>query len=312
MSAVVSFGSVNVDQTAPLSSETVTALSAQYDWFPAPGETVAVDGVPAAIDQYVEATYLGGKGANQAVAAANAGAETAFCGTVGTDAAEYAVLETLRGRGVGVDAVGQADCETGKAYVFVTDGGASRIAIIDGANGRVDPTYVTRCRETIADARCLLLQNEIPARTGRALLDELRTRPESPTVILDPAPTSGVQTLVEHDEVDIVVPNEHEATVLAESLASFSGNVIRTRGQDPITVTTAAGAQFEVTPPPVDPVDTTGAGDVFNGYLGARLAAGGDLQAAIETAATAAAVATTEHGAQRAIPTLEATRRFGP
>lgn len=307
MSDVVSFGSVNVDLVANLTDADVTSLSGRYDWFPKSDETVPVDHVPQDVDEYVDGVFLGGKGANQAVGAANAGAESAFYGKVGVDATEYEVLHTLRERGVTVEHVEQADVETGKAYVFVTEHGGSRIAIVDGANGSVDPAYATRSFDDIRDAECLLLQNEIPTETMAALLSLLGDVTDGPTVILDPAPVVGADELLRHDAIDVVTPNAYEYEALADSLAEFEGTIIRTRGSEEVLVTLPDGNQFEVTPPSVTPVDTTGAGDVFSGYLGARLAAGESLSDAVETAAAAASLATTEQGAQRSIPSLEVT-----
>lgn len=308
MPAVVSFGSVNVDRTGTLSADAVETLADQHDWFPAPGETVAVGAVPDDIEAYLEATFIGGKGANQSVAAAAAGAETAFYGKIGVDAEDHAVLSTLADRGVVVDGVGRADCETGKAYVFLTDGSDSRIAIVEGANGRVDEAYVSRRLGAVANADCLLLQNEIPTTAGVTLLDHLADSPGGPTVILDPAPVADVEPLIRHGAVDIVIPNAYEANAVAGPLETFEGTVVQTNGPDPVVVSPVDGRGFEVSPPPVTPVDTTGAGDVFNGYLGARIAAGAALEQAVRTATTAAALATTTEGAQRAIPTLAATR----
>lgn len=308
MPDVVSFGSVNVDLVANLSDAEVTTLSGRHDWFPNPDETVLVDRVPDDVDEFVDGTFLGGKGANQAVASTRANADTEFRGMVGADGEEYDVLATLDERGVTVENVGRADVETGKAYVFVTESGGSRIAIIDGANGRVDPEYAAQSRDTIRNSECLLLQNEIPTETMSALVDSLADVPNRPTIVFDPAPVDGAAPMLRHDAVDIVTPNGYESEALSEPLAEFDGTVIRTQGSEAVRVTRRNGERFEITPPSVTPVDTTGAGDVFNGTLGARLAAGETLRDAVSTAASAASLATTEQGAQRSIPSLEVTR----
>lgn len=308
MPDVVSFGSVNVDLVANLTDADVTSLSGRYDWFPKPDETVLVDRVPDDVDEFVDGTFLGGKGSNQAVAAAQAGGDVEFRGAVGVDAGEYEVLPALRERGVTVDHVDRADVETGKAYVFVTEHGGSRIAIVDGANGRVDRAYARRSLDAIRDAECLLLQNEIPTETMAELLSALAGDPDGPTVILDPAPVEGAGELLRHGAIDVVTPNAYEYEALSDSLAGFDGTVVRTRGSEEVLVIPADGDRFAVTPPSVTPVDTTGAGDVFNGYLGARLASGEPLHVAVETAAAAASLATTEQGAQRSVPSLEVAR----
>ncbi|MFB6296453.1 MAG: PfkB family carbohydrate kinase [Halobacteriales archaeon] len=303
MPDVVSLGSVNVDLVARLTGTELAELSARHDWFPSPDETVAVEDVPGEIEAFVDRTLVGGKGANQSVAAARAGADTAFRGRVGRDQEAYGVLDTLAGRGVDVSGVEETDAETGKAYVFVEPSGENRIAIVEGANGAVDAAYVHRHREAILEADCLLLQNEIPAGPVEELLESLADAPDAPTVIVDPAPPVGAAPLLEYDSVDIVTPNAHEYEVLRAEIDAFEGTVVRTRGGQPALVRTPAEA-FSVTPPDVTPVDTTGAGDVFGGYLAARLAAGEPLVGAVRVAAAAASLATTAEGAQKAIPTM--------
>jgi len=310
MSDVVSFGSVNVDLVARLDQTTVKELPARYEWFPSPDETRAVESVPAEIDEFVNRTMIGGKGSNQSVAAARAGAATALCGLVGSDEAEYSVLSTLNGRGVNVDHVESTDAETGKAYVFVDQAGENRIAIIPGANGAVDSAYADRHREALLDAECLLLQNEIPMSIMESLVSSLESEPDRPTVIYDPAPSVGAEPLLQYDAVDIITPNAYEYELLRDAIADFEGTVIRKRGADPAIIQQPGRESVSVTPPDVSPVDTTGAGDVFNGYLAARLAAGEPLVGAVTVAITAASLATTEEGAQQAIPSMDIVRDF--
>jgi ribokinase len=310
MSDVVSFGSVNVDLVARLDQPTVKKLAARYEWFPSPDETAAVESVPAEIDEFIDRTMIGGKGSNQSVAAARAGAATAFCGRVGSDESEYGVLSTLAGRGVDVDHVEVADAETGKAYVFVDQDGENRIAIIPGANGAVDSAYADRHREAVLDAECLLLQNEIPMSTMESLVGSLERVPDRPTVIYDPAPPVGAEPLLQYDAVDIITPNAYEYELLRDAIADFEGTVIRKRGADPAIIQRPGRETVSVTPPDVTPVDTTGAGDVFSGYLAARLAAGDPLVGAVAVAITAASLATTEEGAQRAIPSMDIVDDF--
>ena len=345
MPDVVSLGSVNVDRTWYLSAEQIRDLESRYDWFPAAGETVrieespplsALEGVPidaergsaspASHAQQDEAdlTAIGGKGANQAVAAASAGAETALLGCVGADESDYGVRETLADRGVAVDGVATVDRETGKAYVFVDEGGESWIAIVGGANDAVDEAYVERHRERILEADALLLQNEIPVSTADALLESLaegdRGDGDRPTVVLNPAPADGAAPLLERSAVDVVVVNEAEHAALEDSLAGVDAAVVRTRGPDDVLVT-GAGAdgdgdrdrddayRYRVAPPSVDAVDTTGAGDAFCGYLAALLAAGAGLERAVEAATVAGSLATETEGVQNAIPDREAVER---
>lgn len=310
MSEVVSLGSVNVDLVSRLNETEIDVLSDQYDWFPAPDETVAVSGIPPSLDDLIDATHIGGKGANQAVAAANAGAKTRFCGRVGPDEGDFDVLSSLRGRGVDVNTVEGAPVETGKAYVFVDDVGETHIAIVEGANGAVDTDYVDRHRGEILNADCLLLQNEIPMETMVELLDSLTEVDDRPLVIFDPAPPVGAAPLLRSSAVDIITPNAYEYEHLRDDIETFDGSIIQKRGPKPVIVEAPGNAPIRLQPPRVTPVDTTGAGDVFNGYLVAQLSGGTSLIRAVELATAAASLAITEEGAQRAIPTLPVVKDF--
>ena len=109
--------------------------------------------------------------------------------------------------------------------------------------------------------------------------------------------------LVEHDAVDVVVPNATEHSALANSLSDFEGTLVVTHGSDYVRV--VGEETFEVAPPVVDPVDTTGAGDVFTGFLAATLSMGGTLREAVERGVTAAALSTEHEGVQPAVPDAE-------
>lgn len=303
MHEVVSLGSVNVDHVGYLTDDAVAALERQYDWLPAPGETVAVDAVPAALRERLPDVSLGGKGANQAVAAAHAGVGAAFLGCVGDDEADYGVCSGVASHGVDVSEAERVGGPTGSAYIVVDEAAENRITILAGANAAVDRAYVESRLDTVRDAEVLLLQNEIPVDSAVWLLDRFVDDPDAPTVVVDPAPAVGAEPLVGHEAVDVVVPNETEFHHLETVLVDFEGTLVVTHGSDLVSV---AGAEsFEVAPPAVDPVDTTGAGDVFTGYLAATLATGGSLRAAVERAVTAAALSTESEGVQGAVPDAE-------
>lgn len=324
--SVVSFGSVNVDRVCRVDRETLDAIAGRHDRFPAAGETVAVDRIPGAFERHVTETFLGGKGANQAVAAAAAGADAALLGTVGDDADAFTesdadtagppgVRAVLSGRGVDVTGVETAPVPTGTAYVFVGPDAENHIAILAGANGAVGPAYVDRHVDAVRRAAVLLVQNELPTATTDALLAALDGRDRRPTVVLDPAPAAGAADLLGHDCVDYVTPNEQEAAALAGALASFDGVVLRKHGADPVVVedrseSSAPAAASRIRPPAVEAVDTTGAGDVFAGAFAAELARGRPVAAAVEWAVAAASLSTTRAGVQRATPERRAVERF--
>ena len=308
MEDVVSLGSVNVDRMYFVSDSEITELRARYDWFPDRGQTVQIDNLPTYFPADADSVRHGGKGANQALAAATAGAETAMLGRVGPDREEFGVLDRLAELGVSVDRVGTSSEPTGTADVFVGPEGDSWIVVQPGANGTVDSAYVREQYDTILSTECLLLQNEIPTEPVVTLLSQLATERDRPTVVLDPAPADGVEELLRCDAVDYLTPNESEYRTLQPSLGGFGGVVVRKQGADEVIV--EAERRTTVTPPTVDAVDTTGAGDVLSGFLAAQLAAGASLREAVEVGTVAGALSTRERGARRGVPTLEAVRAY--
>lgn len=297
-----------MDRVREVEAGRLADLAERYDWFPDEGETVTVDELPVEFDE-PDRILHGGKGANQAIAARSAGADTALLGAVGPDHGEYDVLEALREAGVDADDVAVADTPTGKAEVFVDPDGENRIVVRKGANDAIDADYVDETYERVLEADALLLQNEIPVDPVAHLLDRLGEELDPPTVVLDPAPAPGTEPLLAHDAVDYVTPNDQEYRTLGDALASFDGVVVHKRGADHITVE-GTEAVDEVVPPAVDPVDTTGAGDVLNGFLAARLAAGDSFPEALNLAVDAASLSTTSAGARGGIPSLSDVRAF--
>jgi len=309
MDRVVSLGSINVDHVQRVTDEELAALAERYDWFPARGRTVRVDALPDDFAVDADETHHGGKGANQAVAAARAGATATMLGKVGTDHERFGVLPALANAGVDADRVETAPVPTGSAYVFVDETGDNRIVVHPGANAAVDDDYVRAQYETVLAADCLLLQNEIPPEPVAALLTDLADEPDRPAVLLDPAPPEDIEPLLGRGTVDYLTPNEHEFAVIEDALDDYDGVVVRKRGGDSLIVETPDD-RFTVDPPAVRPVDTTGAGDVLNGVLAARLAAGAPLRAAVETAVVAGSMATRTAGARDGVPTLDEVRAF--
>ena len=269
MTRVAVFGSVNVDRLCRVDADDAVALDGDPA-APATGETAVVASPPPGFT--ADDTALGGKGANQAIAAARAAAETLLAGAVGADAPDW-----LAGRlaAAGVEArLAVRGEQTGAAYVWVEPDGDNRIAVLPGANGRLDDSDAVERLDRFRAADAVLLQNEVPVAATTALLDALPA--DGPTVIVDPAPGEGAEPLVGHPAVDVFVPNATEFRRLRAPLAAAverGATVVRTDGADGATVFVgdADTPAFRVAAPTVPVVDTTGAGDALAGTLAATL-----------------------------------------
>ena len=252
-------------------------------------------------------TVAGGKGLNQAIAAARVGADVAFLGAVGADAFGAALRDTLAGAGVDVAGVAVVDRPTGTAHISVLDGGENAIVVVPDANG-VELPLDDAQRSAIVSARYLVVQFERPLPLVAAAVAFARAN--GVTTVVTPAP---VRPLPDGflDDVDILVPNAAEACELAgvddetdaaRALSSRVGTVVVTRGSRGALVARGGEIVAEVAAHPVTPVDTTGAGDTFTGVLVARLAAGDAEPDALRAASVAAALATTRPGASPSMP----------
>lgn len=290
---VVVVGSVNAD------------LVLQVDRHPRPGETVlGRDAV----------TLPGGKGANQAVAAARLGASVAMVGAVGTDPNAAVALSLLGSAGVDLAHVATVDGPTGLAVVTLADDGENTIVVVPGANAAVTPSAVDAAHDVVTGARVCVLQAEIPLSTvGHAahLAHAAGVR-----VLLNVAPATALP-----DDVvrlaDPLVANEHEAALLlgrpldtgvdaayaaaAELAARGIASVVVTLGSAGV-VGHERGDAWSWPAVRVDVRDTTGAGDAFVGALAAALAAGDPLRDAARFAARVAAASVTRLGAQPSYP----------
>lgn len=292
---VAVIGSVNID----------TVIITEQ--FAAAGETVLGSDVTQ---------HLGGKGANQAVAAARAGAtQTAFVGAVGDDEAGRSVLAQLQEPHLSAHLTPVPDLPTGQAFVTVDGRGENSIVVIPGANTRLSRDTVTAAA---AEASVVLLQLEIDEDTIR---NALRAASPDTIRILNAAPMQPWAGNV-LDDVDILVVNEGEAHALAdtssrdeaiEQLAARVPIVVMTLGGDGALVA-ANDERFTVAAFTAQVVDTTAAGDTFCGVLAAELAqhGTGELAQAVTRASAAASIAVESAGATTSIPTANAVaQRMG-
>jgi ribokinase len=308
MSRVYVAGSINMD---------LVARAARH---PRPGETVAGTHV---------ATYPGGKGANQAIAAARLGAETALLGKLGTDTFGNQLRAFLSGQGVTLDFVRQtATAATGVALIVVAESGENSIVVVPGANALLEPDDLTNV--PIATGDVVLSQFEIPLATIQQLFTQARAI--GATTILNPAPAQRCAREV-LALADVLILNETELAffvdidpISASSPDASSPDAIaaaarrlRTRAEQVIVATLGAhGAlavvgerQLRVPGHRVRAVDTTGAGDTFAGATAARLACGYPIERALRDANTAAAICVQRPGAAPSIPTAAEVEAFG-
>jgi ribokinase len=258
---------------------------------PGPGETVLGT-------SYHE--HPGGKGLNQAVAAARAGARVAMVGAVGDDDAGRVLIGVLRDEGVDARAVDTApSVPTGRALITVAADGENAIVVVPGANSTV------RAPSSLPPARVVLAQLEVPIDTVTAALTAARHT--GATTVLNPAPARALPAELVA-ACSVVVPNEHEVGLLGGVDALLDAGVaavVVTLGARGIDVVTVDGTRHQPAFPVV-PIDTTGAGDATCGALGARLAAGEAIHEAVSFAAAAGALATTVAGAVPSLPRRDA------
>jgi len=300
-SLIAVVGSTNWDMTM-----TVPTL-------PLPGETVLSESCGFS---------LGGKGANQAVAAARMGGSVSFFTCVGDDTFADSVRRQLYADGVAVEGIMTIPgVNTGQAFIIVDETGENLITVAAGANRCFEPRHLTGALSDLAQADILLLQLEIPLPTVTQAARMAAS--QGVRVILNPAPFQPIdETLLGY--VNILTPNEVEMArmsgrdlsnrddlqMAAETLLRGSIEaVLITLGRRGVFLATAAGSElipaFEV-----GAVDTTGAGDAFNGTLAVALAEHNDLPRAVTIASAAAALAVTKRGAVTSIPRLSEVMRF--
>jgi len=300
--SVVVLGSINMD------------LVATTPRLPLPGETLT------GLEFF---TVSGGKGANQAVACSRLGVPTQLIGRVGGDEFGRSLLAGLQGAGVGLEAVlVDNSTRSGVAAIAVAAGGENQIIVIPGANGRIDRTEITQLEKLLPTAAFLLLQLEIPLEI--VLIAAQAAYKAGVPIILDPAPLPPIFPPELYSLIEIITPNQTEAsqlagfTVVDQATAIRAGQELVARGVKNAVVKLGDQGAVWVTATDyafipafrVETVDTVAAGDAFNGGLAAGLYAGLPLRSALVWAAAAGAIATTKPGAQSSLSDRATLNQF--
>ena len=268
------------------------------DRIPGAGETLFADSA---------ARYPGGKGLNQTVASARAGAPTIFVGALGLDENGDVLAEVTDSTGIDGHLVRRNDSDTGQAFIVVDRGAENRIIVASGANAAMTKLTAAE-RFAVESADVLLMQLELPlsiVREAAAVAREAGCR-----VMLNAAPAAALDDdLVQL--LDYLIVNEHEACLIAGlddleqaslSLAARVDRLVVTLGGDGSALYDGGKAVGTVRPPHVTPVDTTGAGDTFSGSFAAAISEGRDLLAAARFATAAAALSVQTVGAVPSVP----------
>ncbi|MEW6216302.1 MAG: ribokinase [Candidatus Bipolaricaulota bacterium] len=258
------------------------------------------------------AHYPGGKGANQAVAAARLGAHVSLFGMVGDDSVGEDLLQAIRTRGVGVDRVERkSDVLSGMASIWVAEDGENSIVCVPGANSCVDAAYVDGVLPHMRMSSVVLFQLEIPVVMVAHAIERLPH--ESPLLILDPAPAQDISTLP-LERIDIITPNRGElATLTGIADLERATVALLDRGVKVVVCKCGADGAFVVDNAGlrhfpgfrVSTVDATAAGDAFNGALAVALAESRPFDEALMWANAAGAIAVTRRGAQCSLPSRE-------
>ncbi|MGG3509570.1 ribokinase [Paenibacillus lautus] len=262
---------------------------------PGAGETVLGDSFK---------TVPGGKGANQAVAAARLGAEVTMIGCVGEDSFGETILSNLQENGVITEYVEPVTgIESGTAHIILAEGDNS-IVVVKAANDRITPDYVDQAAEVIQAADIVLIQQEIPEETV-VHVSELCARYQVP-LMLNPAPARPVPSVV-IERAAYMTPNEHEAAILfgdeplGDVLRRYPNKLIVTEGKRGVRY--FDGNEEVVVPGyKVEAVDTTGAGDTFNGAFAVALSEGMSMADSLKFANRAASLSVMKFGAQGGMP----------
>ncbi|GGG92368.1 ribokinase [Parapedobacter pyrenivorans] len=256
----------------------------------------------------------GGKGANQAVAVARLGGDVAFVGKIGDDIFGKQSSQLFDEEGVDINGIlSDHDSPSGIALITVDDNGENSIVVAPGANAHLEPVDVEKVLDKYPDSKILLMQLEIPMRTVEFAARIAREK--GMQVILNPAPANELVPSVFH-LVDVITPNVNEAEMLSGirivdiPSARQAAESIHAQGVNHVIVTLGKqgaallenGVFHHIPAPSVETVDTTAAGDVFNGALAVAIGEGKGLTDAVSFACRAASIAVTRMGAQSSIP----------
>ena len=300
-SKVVVVGSYNTD------------LTIKTERIPRPGETI-IGGV------FSEGG--GGKGANQAVAAARTGANVSFIARVGNDALGKLGIQRLTDEGINTDYIlRDNDSATGVAFIVVDERGENSIVVASGANAKLSSTDIDKANDEISSADVLLVQLESPVDAIYSAIKKAHDK--GAVVILNPAPAQTLSSKILND-IDVITPNKVEAEMITgikvsdeDSLRSIvlkffdSGIkiVIITLGSKGMFVGSSEWMKL-IPAYKVCPVDSTGAGDIFSGALAAFLAEGMQMEKAVKMAAASASISVTRLGAQSSAPNRKEIEEF--
>lgn len=283
------FGSLNIDRTYTV------------EHFVTPGETLAAESM---------ALYCGGKGFNQAVALARAGAQVSFAGAVGADG--DMLVEALEAEGIDTRRLKRLPGATGHAVIQVDKEGRNCILILAGTNGQISEEDVKDALGDFGPGDAVVLQNEITC------VDRIMTqaRERGMTVILNPSPCDGRALGYDLTLTDLLLINEGEGLTVAgvdreeDILPALRGRypglqVVLTLGERGAAYMDADGDVVRCGAYKVRAVDTTAAGDTFTGYFLSQLQSAGDSRRALRLASVASGIAVSRHGASQSIPMLQ-------
>lgn len=298
MAGVLVIGSINMDMTVttekiPLPGETVLGTKLEY--------------------------HGGGKGANQAIAAARAGVNTFMIGAVGKDDNGRQLKKALSESGVDIAGIDEIEEKpTGCAFITIDEKAENSIIVIQGANKSVNTELIHKHKDCFKKADVVLFQHEIPRKTVEDSL--IIAKEEGLATILNPAPAFPVKEEY-FKYIDYITPNENELQTItggkkdeyvenAKSLIDKGiKNVIVTLGEKGVIHASSDGVKSYPSIR-VKAVDTTGAGDCFNGYFASSLAKGITVEEAIRTAVIASGLSVTKCGAQESIPDIEYVNEY--